>query len=431
MDKDFDVVVFGGGSAGVVAAIQSARAGAKTLLVEKTGLFGGTTTNGGVNFPGLFHAWGQQVIAGIGWELISRCVEEAGTSMPDFTDYNRPHWQLQIRVDRFLFSALSDEMLVDAGVTILFHVMLAGLEQEEHGSWKVLVCTKTGLEELKAAVIIDTTGDANAAAIADLPLRYHENNQPATLAYEVSGYDLDRLDLDAINAAFDAAVKAGNLKYTDASWNAAAPDVGRWLRQKGVQSNHIYHEAAHDSAGKSLLELESRRSLLRMYRFLRKQPGLENLKIEGFAPECGVRETVTIRGRVTVTVEDYTSGRVWEDALCYAFYPIDLHKFSDEGLDCKPLTVGTVPTVPRRALIPEGSRNFLIAGRCISSDRLANSALRVQSTAMATGQAAGVVAALAASTGSDPADVPMPAVRQMLRDHGAIVPNTPSNGAID
>ena len=84
-----DVIVIGGGTAGVVAATQAGRAGAKVLLVEKTGMLGGTTTTGGVNFPGLFHAWGRQVIAGIGWELVTRCVTETGGTLPDFATGRR------------------------------------------------------------------------------------------------------------------------------------------------------------------------------------------------------------------------------------------------------------------------------------------------------------------------------------------------------
>ncbi len=84
--KHYDVIVVGGGTAGVVAAIQAGRAGAKTLLVEKTGMLGGTTTTGGVNFPGLFHAWGRQIIAGIGWDLVTRCVAETGGTLPDFAN---------------------------------------------------------------------------------------------------------------------------------------------------------------------------------------------------------------------------------------------------------------------------------------------------------------------------------------------------------
>ena len=111
---------------------------------------------------------------------------------------------------------------------------------------------------------------------------------------------------------------------------------------------------------------------------MRKQPGLEKLRVESIASECGVRETATIVGKKTVTVEDYVSGVVWADAVCYAFYPIDVHQAEQSGLDCRPLREGVVPTIPRGALLPAGSRNFLVAGRCLSSDRLANSALRVQ-----------------------------------------------------
>ena len=123
-----------------------------------------------------------------------------------------------------------------------------------------------------------------------------------------------------------------------------------------------------------------------------------------------------------MTVEDYQSGRVWDDAVCYSFYPIDLHKSTGGGLQMEPLAEGVVPTLPRGALLPAGSNNFLVAGRCIASDRLANSALRVQATCMATGQAAGAMAALSALTGIDPEALSLAEVHALLRQHGAIVP---------
>lgn len=99
----YDVIVVGGGTAGVIAAIQAGRAGAHTLLVEKNGMPGGTLTVGGINYPGLFHAWTYQVIAGIGWELVERCVSESGDTLPDFTRQQaKDHWKEQIRVNRTL-----------------------------------------------------------------------------------------------------------------------------------------------------------------------------------------------------------------------------------------------------------------------------------------------------------------------------------------
>ena len=274
---------------------------------------------------------------------------------------------------------------------------------------------------MDATLVIDTTGYANAA-LTGLPVHIPDENQPVTLSCQAIGYDPEDLDIDFINRAFDAEVKAGLLAYTDASWNTTSPNIGRWLENRGVSANHIHHINARNSEGKTRLELESRKSLLRLYRFLRQQDGLKNLVIEQISPECGVRETATIRGKRTVTVEDYQSGRIWDDAVCYSFYPIDLHKSSGGGLQMEPLADGVVPTLPRGALLPAGSSNFLVAGRCIASDRLANSALRVQATCMATGQAAGAMAALSASTGVDPAELPMADVYALLREHGAIVP---------
>jgi hypothetical protein len=163
-----------------------------------------------------------------------------------------------------------------------------------------------------------------------------------------------------------------------------------------------------------------RQGLLRMMRFLKPLKGFENLRLERLQPETGVRETWRIAGETRVTVRDYTSGRRFDDAVAYSFYPIDLH--DERGVRPRQLSEGTVATIPLSALIPKASRDLLVAGRCVSSDRLANSALRVQTSCMAMGQAAGAAAALAASGRMTPAQVPLAEVHKVLRQHGAIVP---------
>lgn len=422
----YDVIILGGGTAGVVAAIQAARAGATTLLVEKTGMLGGTVTTGGVPNPGLFHAWHRQVIAGLGWELVTRALAETGQTPPVPACDPARHWADHVHVDRFLFAALCDEMVVASGAHLLLHTMVAAVSPAADG-WTVTLCTKTGLTTRTARVLIDCTGDANAVALAGFPLSVPEETQPATLCCHVSGYDLSQVDCTALNQAMEAAVQRGELQYTDASWHTGQALASNWLIQAGENANHLHHINARDSEGKTELELEARRGLLRLYRFLRQQPGLQGLRIEHLAPECGVRETVTIRGKATVTVEDYTSGRLWEDAVCYSYYPIDLHTSSGGGLNCQPLAEGMVPTIPRRAMLPADSRNLVVAGRCLSSDRLANSALRVQATAMATGQAAGAMAALSAASGTEVEQVPLAEIRALLGEHGAIVPGAPDD----
>lgn len=161
--------------------------------------------------------------------------------------------------------------------------------------------------------------------------------------------------------------------------------------------------------------------MLRMYRFLRRVPGLEHAALVSMSPEVGVRETYRIRGEYTITQADYTSGRVFPDALCYAFYPVDLH---DKRTGIRPahLAEGVVATVPLRALVPKGAKNLLVAGRCVSSDRGANSGLRVEAACMAMGQAAGAAAACAARRGCTPLEVPLAEIKAALRTQGAIVP---------
>jgi len=419
MNEEYDVIVIGGGTAGTVAAIQAGRAGADTLLVEKNGVLGGTLTVAGVNYPALFHAWGKQVIAGIGWELVRRTLEETSAEPPDFSDTAAPHWKHHVQVDKAIYAALSDQAVLDAGVEMLFHAMPAAVAFEA-GRWRVDVCTKSGLKRTAAKVLIDATGDANAVALAGFDLIRHSPPQPGTLVMHCGGYDADELDIEAIDIAARQAIADGELLVTDVGWR---PDgAAGFLRGRGHNSNHITVVEADSSEGRTGAEIAARQSMLRMYRFFRRQKGLEGFRIEWFAPECGIRETVVIRGKATITGADYVAGRRYADAVCYCFYPIDIHLDHGQGVDWRPLAEGVVPTIPRGAMLPAGSRFLLVAGRCISGDKEAHSAYRVEAPCMATGQAAGAMAALSAQTGADPEDLPIPDVHAMLRQNGAIVP---------
>ncbi len=414
MKTDYDVVVFGGGTAGIPAAIQAARAGARTLLVERNAMLGGTMTLGGVNYPAHFFAWGKRIIGGIGWELFCRTCSEGGQPIPEPEAGSR-----HLPLDACLFAVLADEALLEAGVEPLFHAMPAAAAWDGE-AWRLQVCTKQGLRPVQARVVIDATGDANVVGLAGLPLVRHETVQPASLKFLCSGYDFEALDQAALNAAAAAAVDAGELRSTDLAWHGTSPVA--LLRRGGGGVNHLRAPRAETSEGRTQVEIEGRRSVLRLYRFLRRQPGLERFRIDGVWPETGIRETVTIRGKTTVTVTDYESGRRFDDAICYAFYPIDEHLNDGLGINQRALASGVLPTIPRGALLPEGSRFLLAAGRCLSSDREANSALRVECPCLAMGQAAGAMAALSARTGVDPELLPFDDVRELLHRHGAIVP---------
>lgn len=419
IQKSFDIVVIGAGTAGTIAAIQAGRLGLRTLLVEKNGMPGGTTTVAAVNFPGLFHAWGRQIIAGIGWELVSGAVALTGARLPDFTQIPERHWQQQVRVNRALYAALACEAIEGAGVEALFHAMPASAEENDSGV-QVTLCTKTGLQTITARALIDASGDATAAAMAGYPLVAHETRQPGTLMLTLSGYNAAALNASALQNAFREALDRGELTPQDGVF--VRNNIVGFLRAQGDNCTHIPGIDGRASAGRSAAEINSRISLLRVFRFLRRQPGLENFEVTFMAPECGVRETVTIQGEATVTHADYVSGRLWDDAVCYSFYPIDLHHAAGGGIDTRPLQPGAFPTVPRGALIPRGSRRLLVAGRCLSSDREANSALRVQATCMACGQAAAAVAAHAIWEDTTVMGAAMDGILGTLREHNAIIP---------
>lgn len=422
MAQMFDVVIVGGGTAGVVAALQAAREGCRTLLVERNGQPGGTMSSALIAYPGLFFAWKKQIIAGIGWELVTGCAELAGTELPHFEEQigMKNHPRYQVRLNPFLYAAFCDEKMSDAGVRRLYHTMVLGIERKE-GVWQLDLCSIDGVHAVSARVVIDCTGDASVAGLAGFERNFPEQIQPCTYSCRVSGYDPEQLNYTALAAAADAAVREGKLRYTDIGWNNEGFSE-QFVRNFGDNANHLSCTLPSGSEGRSDLEVEARASLLRAYRFLRSCPGLENLKLDFAAAECGVRESATIVGEHQITGEEYRSGFRFPDAVCFAFYPVDLHELTPQGVIPKPLEQGVTPTIPLRALIPRKSRDFLVAGRCLSSDRAANCALRVQAASMASAQAAGAAAVLAVRSGGTPGGVALNALKRLLQQHCAIVP---------
>ena len=412
-----DVAVVGGGSAGICAAVASGRAGAKTVLIEAAHQVGGNTTTGGVNFPGLFHAWGKQVIAGIGWDLVTNTVALDGGKLPDFsipTGNNHPRHQVLVNIP--LFVALAEEALTQAGVTIHYHAAPLRIEKTPEG-WRVFTAAVGDTRTITCKQLVDCTGNGAVAALLGLERLREDERQPGTFVYRIRpNADLTKIDNQMLQERYNEAIKSGAVHHNDCRGT-----VLHYLQAGGDTANYV--EGADNSTADARTDtnLRGRTAMLRMFRFLKTVPGLENVKLESMSPEVGVRETYRVMGEYLVTYEDYVSGRRWEDSVCYAFYPVDMHD-PKTGVQPAHLKEGMVPTVPLRALIPKGSRNLLVAGRCLSSDRRANSGLRVQATCMATGQAAGAAAALAAKRGVTPGDVPLAELKALLTAGGGIVP---------
>ena len=414
---EVDVLVVGGGTAGTIAAIQAARAGARTMIIEMCSQLGGTTTIGGVARPGLFHAWEKQIIAGIGWELVTKAVELDSGIMPDFSVPPARHPQHQVDINGQLYAALAEEACLEAGVTICYYEMPQAVEQTTDG-WLVKTIGKGMSRKIACRQLIDCSGGADVVGMIGLPRLREATTQPGTLIFSFGGYDKNKLDADLIRQRYREALANGQLHEGD--YCHANSHFVNFLRGGGFNAQHIFGADSSTSATKTQANIAGRTSVLRLLRFIRSLPGCRNARLLKMQQETAVRETYRIVGEVQITHEDFLGGRRFDDAVSYSFYPIDLH--DKHGVTPKPLKRGTVPTVPLGALVPAASRNLMIAGRSISSDRLANSALRVQASCMGMGQAAGAAAALAAKQKTTPMNVPLEDLRGLLREHGAIVP---------
>ncbi|MBR7133210.1 MAG: FAD-dependent oxidoreductase [Clostridia bacterium] len=414
---EVDVLVVGGGVAGCPAAIQASRLGVKTLLIEKNGMLGGTATVGAVNFPGLFHAWGKQIISGIGYDAVITANAMFSGQLPDFSKVPKNHWENQIRVDRFALAYTFDKMCIESGVEICFHTMPVSVIREDD-KYTVFCADKNGIFAVSASVVIDTTGDADVVYMAGYGTETGCELQPATLMTYIEGYDIDKIDFDLLKQMCLAEYEKGTLKAGD--FQSIEKPFCDELRTGQIYQHLPVEDASARS--KSRLEAASRAAIARAINFLKKIPGCENIRISHFGGECGIRETRRIKGETVISAENYVSGKVYPDAVCYSFYPIDLHVSNGEYIEQVFLKPETVPTIPYSALIPQGSFRMLTAGRCLSSDRQANSACRVQATCMATGQVAGAAAYLAVKDGCGVSDVDVTELKVLLKQQGFIVP---------
>lgn len=413
-----DVAVVGGGPAGCFAAVACALTGARTMLMEKNGVLGGTAVAAGVNFPGLFHAWGKQIIDGPCWKAILRARELGGASIPKIVHSPEHHWEEQILINRFVYAYVLDEACRKSSVAVRLHTMVSGAEEQD-GRVLLLTAGKEGVRLVSAKRAVDATGDADLAGIMGYARQKSQTLQPATLIHDLGGYDFNALDEGALNGYVAQAFRTHELFPEDFQGGTLLDS----LKNKRINM-HVSMRNGASSEDRTKVEMDARCSLMRIRNALRKMPGLENLQIVNFSDECGVRETYRIIGRKTITKEDYLNGKRYSDAICYSFYPIDRHV--PTGIEQAFLKDGVVPTIPYGALVPEGSKRLLAAGRCISGDAEANSAYRVQASCMADGQAAGVAAALSALGNVPVGEVAYQKLCAGLTALGAIVP-TPQN----
>lgn len=413
-EYEVDVVVVGGGTAGCFAAISAAKKGAKTVLVEKNGILGGTMTVGGVNYPGLFFAWGKQIIAGPCWESIQRTIEMHGATLPQITYHSKEHWKEQIKLNTAIYAHVLDEMSRENGVEVLFHSMPISVEEKQDGV-VLFVAGKEKIYCLKSKYIIDATGDGNIVSRMGYPMVQGAVQQPATLTNKLSGYNASTFDGESIYKEIKERLAQGALPYPELNVEKLYSYLKRY-----ILDIHVPCENCADSLTKGKLETEARKKIVTIANFLRTISGLENLHISDVCNECGVRETKRVIGEHTITEEEYLKGVVYPDAVSYAYYPIDVHVL--DGVEKVYLKEAIVPTIPFKALVPKDANRVLVCGRLVSSDRAANSALRVEACCMAMGQVAGCATAVLSRTNESIKQLSYEELCESLESIGAIVP---------
>lgn len=416
-----DVLVIGGGCAGIAAAVSAARHGAKVLLTDANGSLGGMATNGLVGpFMTCYDPQGKrQVIRGLIEEMIQRMVRRGGAIHPSecpagssYSAYRVPghHNCTPFTVEAFRICA--EEMCCEAGVELLYHVLFQSCCMSEDGSRieGAVFATKAGLIRIDASTVIDCTGDGDVVLSSGAPCLYGDENgatQPASLFFLIDNIDQEKMEAALRdrwdNRFFETEIatetqegryhvprtKVAIYQSSDGTWRV---NMSRVALKNGCDPFEIT-----DATVRARAQQDEILGVLRKY-----VPGCENARLLESANMLGQRETRRIDGVYTLTGDDIRSGKSFEDTVFLAGSSIDMHG----GNNVKYIPAqGDAYPIPYRILLPKKVQNLLVAGRCASMDREALAAIRVMPPVFAMGQAAGTAAAIALQSQVCPADV--------------------------
>ena len=447
-ELDYDVVIAGGGIAGSLAAVAAARHGARTLLVEETGQLGGSLTTCGTGPMMTFHAGDQQVIKGLGEELISRLVEK-GLS-PGHTVDSTGYTYTVTPFDTEGMKRELELMATESGAELLYHAKIVSADVKEGKAESLTVSSMGYLIRIKAKVFVDSTGDAILLRLAGVPVLSGRDkdgvNQPMTMNFKLSGVDIplirsimekdvelfpflkqhpkglekkaSRLSFSGFQEIMRKGMESGEL---DIDRDIVLCFETNNLNEVIVNMTRIPRLDPLDPFDISKAETEGRRQVWEMYAYLKKHvPGFSNALLLTSGPRVGVRSSGRMSGVYTITASDILSETKFSDGIACCGYPIDIHS---DGAETKStfLRWGGYYSIPYRCLINSTVGNVMAAGRDISSTFEAHASLRLSPCCTATGQAAGTAAALAVKESISPLDVDTDNLRKTLREDGAIV----------
>jgi len=419
-----DLLVCGGGVAGVMAAVAAARNGAGVLLVERYGFLGGNATAGAV---AQFNSWqtanGRRVVAGLADEVVERLRLYGAAGAHKTFVMSTGHKMDRVEYAPELLKLVFDDMVSEAGVRLLLH---ASLLDVSHGGRRidgVRVLTKSGIVSIRPRVLVDCSGDIDAlkgAGARFLDLEKGEALQPATMMFRFGPIDFG--GFDAVPAAEMAALSRQGFEQGQLARAALHCSRDPYSQDAWFNISRLAVDAT-DAMALGRAEVEGRRQAWRAACYLQASvPGCGNGRLRAFATQVGVRETRRIEGDHVLTAEELLEPARFDDAIAAGAYPIDIHPAAGGGLQYKALGDDHAYQIPYRSLIPVGFDNALVAGRGVSATHSALAAIRVMTISMAVGQAAGTAAAMAALQTGGAADVravPVNELRQALVADGA------------
>ena len=417
-----DVLVVGAGSAGSTAAIAAARTGARTLLVDRLGFLGGTSTAVLDTFYA-FYTPGREprkVVAGIPDEVVGGLQAEGAA----FLRPNTYGAGTGITYDPETLKRVWETLVLEAGADVLLHSFVHGVELEGGIVSGVRLWTKGGERVVRPRVIVDASGDADVCHLAGAPYEAPGEGGPVqslSTVFRMANVDTERAEAvpkEELWALMREAAASGAYALTRLEGSVhRTPHRGVMM----ALMTRMRDVDATDPEQLTRAEMEGRRQCREYFRFLRERvPGYEEAVLVSTSPAIGVRESRRILGEHVLTGDEILAATRFPDEVAQCGAPIeDHHAGSDTRWAYLP--EGAAYGIPYRSLLPREVDNVVVAGRCFSATHDAHASARSMATCMAMGQAAGTAAALAAAGDVAPSELDPNLLRSRLQEDGADV----------
>ncbi len=415
--KKYDVIVIGGGFAGVAAALSAARGGANVLIVEKSNCLGGASVNCLVNPFMSTHT----VINGERVELSRGMFSEICEALRRENSIT-PNNDL---FDEEVLKLLLNRMVKNAGVELLYQSYLCGVNKDGDLIKSVKFATICGIIELKAEYYIDATGDAQLAFLSECPFSLGRKEdslcQPMTLCFRVANVDVnafykDRPRLNELYGKYWGEGKFINPRENILVFKNSTEGVLHFNTTRVVKKNPT------DPFDVTEAEIEAREQAFELFNFLKQNTdSFARASIISTAMQIGVRESRMIVGEHTLTAKEIMECTIFEDSIVAGNYDIDIHNPEGFGTSHYYFPQGKYYTIPYRCLLPKNADNMIVAGRCISSDHEAQASLRIMPIVTCIGQAAGSAASLCVKENKKFKEIDVKMLQDILKKDGAFL----------